>query len=103
MPRERDVKTDPNLSSEGQRVVAPNPGTFFWDLAAWLLDDVAAAQRSTGARPPYSSIYAKLARIDFALIILDGLEKVQDDGVRGGVFSAISLERFQVRQQRSDF
>jgi len=79
---------------------APNPETFFWELAAWLLEDGSDGaqvsiqqldeQRRLGARPPYLSIYSRLARVDFALIVLDGLEKVQDDGIRGGAFGAIS-------------
>ena len=68
---------------------APNPETFFWELAAWLLEDV-ALERARGGGPPYSRIYAQLARVDLVLILLDGLEKVQDDGARGGAFGALS-------------
>ena len=56
---------------------APNPDAFFAEIAAWLnaVDTVS-----------YSQILRRLAAAGRCLLILDGLEKVQDDGLRGGAF-----------------
>ena len=72
---------------------APNPDSFFAELYAWLsgspLDESAKA-------PSCQQTLQLLSRVAQApsvagsgrvlLLILDGLEKVQDDGARGGVF-----------------
>ena len=71
----------------------PNPDRFFAQLSAWLagtpFDESAKAAS-------YQQILQDLARVASAaerqggiLLVLDGLEKVQDDGARGGVFGQL--------------
>lgn len=62
---------------------APNPDAFFADLVAWLDDDAA------GGGVSYERTVRRLERKAGVLLILDGLEKVQDTGERGGSFGRL--------------
>lgn len=58
---------------------APNPDTFFAELAAWLGGEPAKERRAVS----YGETRSLLERAGPGLLVLDGLEKVQDDGARG--------------------
>lgn len=91
-PEHPKVPKDRSLAAPARLSVfsfydAPNPDTFFAELAAWLQgrplgDDLARALS-------YQQTLEFLARAGSCLLVLDGLEKVQDDGARGGVFGQI--------------
>lgn len=65
---------------------APNPDAFFAELAAWLrhepLDENAPA-------PSYAQTRMLLEEERGVLLVLDGLEKVQDAAERGGYFGRL--------------
>jgi len=63
---------------------APNPDTFFTELRAWL-EALAPPQPEdrSAVLSPYGRILQLLAALGKCLLVLDGLEKVQDDGSRG--------------------
>ncbi len=72
----------------------PNPDTFFAQLSAWL----AGTSFDESAKvPSYQQTRQDLTRVastaekqgEQILLVLDGLEKVQDDGARGGVFGQL--------------
>ncbi|HSS51352.1 MAG TPA: hypothetical protein VLX28_20615, partial [Thermoanaerobaculia bacterium] len=109
-PPHPKVPKDQSLTAPARLLVfsfydAPNPDTFFTTLAAWLegrpLDPEAGSAGDGTARPPsYYQTLELLARAGKCLLVLDGLEKVQDDGSRGGAFGQIldgRLRDFVVR------
>lgn len=59
---------------------APNPDAFFAEIAAAF---------TTVDTLSYSLILRRIAGAGRCLLILDGLEKVQDDGLRGGMFGHV--------------
>ena len=61
---------------------APNPDEFFAEMAAWLAE---RPGNIPDIRVPYQRVLRILENASPSLIVLDGLEKVQDDGARGGV------------------
>ncbi len=69
---------------------APNPDTFFAELAAWLEGRPPAPKDDDVTRPPsYQQTLNLLAGSGKCLLVLDGLERAQDDGSRGGAFGQI--------------
>jgi hypothetical protein len=69
----------------------PNPQVFLAQLCAWLKEE---PYLDTAPRPSYHQTLEALShfRADKGirlLLCLDGLEKIQDDGLRGGVFGEI--------------
>ncbi len=65
---------------------APNADSFFASLAAWLQGSVV----DMDATPPsYQQILLWLQQAGPCLLVLDGIEKIQDDGMRGGVFGQL--------------
>lgn len=74
---------------------APNVDTFFAELADWLEGYPAATPRADAESedvtrlPSYQRTLQLLAGAERCLLVLDGLEKVQDDGSRGGILGQI--------------
>jgi len=62
---------------------APNPDAFFAELLAWL-DDA-----PDDAKVSYERTVRRLEKEDGVLLVLDGLEKVQDTGERSGYFGRV--------------
>lgn len=109
-PEHPKVGKDQSLAAPARLLVfsfydAPNPDTFFTTLAAWLegrpLEPGVEAAENRATRPPsYYQTLELLASAGKCLLVLDGLEKVQDDGGRGGAFGQIldgRLRDFVVR------
>ncbi len=80
---------------------APNPDSFFSAIADWLAGPPKVGDRQPSYQQllqllqsavpiPQSQIENQKSQI---LLVLDGLEKVQDDGVRGGVFGELQDDR----------
>jgi tetratricopeptide (TPR) repeat protein len=65
---------------------APNPDAFFNKVASWLEGRSADDQTRTLS---YHQVLELLVSAGRCLLVLDGLEKVQDDGSRGGAFGQI--------------
>jgi len=65
---------------------APNPDSFFAEVAAWLGWQPPAGESRAAS---YQEALRLLAQAGPCLLVLDGLEKVQDDGARGGVFGEL--------------
>ena len=65
---------------------APNADDFFRALAAWLIPHAAV----DSAKPPYDEILYQLGALSSALIVLDGLEKVQDEGADGTALGRVN-------------
>src|SRR5712692_3638173 len=76
---------------------ALNPDNFFAVLAAWLnnspADDIVEP-------PSYQQTLRLLRQAGSCLLVLDGLEKVQDDSARSGVFGRIDDGRLRDFVQR---
>jgi tetratricopeptide (TPR) repeat protein len=68
---------------------APNPDMFFTEIAAWQGGRPAASSDDLPRLPSYHQVLELLAAAGKCLLVLDGLEKVQDDGARGGAFGQI--------------
>ena len=85
----------------------PNPGKFFDTLYEWLVGDFGVHDRRRTTDDGHVIPAGPALAIDAirhappgTLLILDGLEKVQDDGARGGVFGQIEdggLREFVLR------
>ena len=85
-PPHPDVAADPSLPTPDKLFVfsfyeAPNPQVFLAQILDWLDDREPDDKRQ---RPRYPEIKARLAKEHGLLLVLDGLEKIQDDGARGG-------------------
>lgn len=90
-PEHPKVPKDRSLPAPARLLVfsfydAPNPDTFFNTLAAWL---EGRSPDETARLSSYHQTLDLLAKAGKCLLVLDGLEKVQDDGARGGVFGRI--------------
>jgi len=109
-PEHPKVPKNRNLAAPARLLVfsfydAPNTDTFFTTLAAWLegrpLDSEVGTAEGSATRPPsYYQTLDLLAGTGKCLLVLDGLEKVQDDGSRGGAFGQIldgQLRDFRAR------
>ena len=68
---------------------APNADAFFVELAAWL-DDL-----PEGAKVSYEQTVRRLEQETGVLLVLDGLEKIQDTGERSGYFGRIDVGRLR--------
>src|SRR5262245_28416443 len=66
---------------------APNPDAFFAQLAGWLTERMNRLQTS---EPTYEATVRLLEYAGPCLLVLDGLEKVQEDGLRGAPFGQIA-------------
>jgi tetratricopeptide (TPR) repeat protein len=91
-PAHPKVPKDRSLAAPARLFVfsfydAPNPDTFFNELAAWLQGRPTADDMTRV--PSYQQALELLAAAGRCLLVLDGLEKVQDDGSRGGAFGQI--------------
>jgi tetratricopeptide (TPR) repeat protein len=71
---------------------APNPEAYFTQLAAWLTN---RDNRVETTQPSYEQTLRLLEYAGPCLLILDGLEKVQEDGLRGAPFGQISDGRLR--------
>jgi len=71
---------------------APNPDAFYMQLAAWLTN---AGNRLETTQPSCEQTLRLLENAGPCLLILDGLEKVQEDGLRGTPFGQISDGRLR--------
>lgn len=72
---------------------APNPEAFFDALTGWLQTTVSAVtvgvQDQATGRVSYHQVVQWLQGAPPGLLILDGLERIQEDGTRGGIFGRI--------------
>jgi tetratricopeptide (TPR) repeat protein len=71
---------------------APNPDAFFGETAAWLTNTVCDAP---SRQLSYEQIIQLLERTTPCVFVLDGLEKVQEDGLRGGTLGRITDGRLR--------
>src|SRR6266540_2377632 len=71
---------------------APNPDAFFAQLAGWLTDRM---NRLQTMQPSYEQTVGLLEYAGPCLLVLDGLEKVQEDGLRGAPFGQIADSRLR--------
>ncbi|WP_344652154.1 toll/interleukin-1 receptor domain-containing protein [Cryptosporangium japonicum] len=104
-PRHPKVEKDGNLPAvDGMFVFsfydAPNPDSLFAELEAWLVDtsNVENRHEVEGERRGPTSYRRILDRLQGAgkiLVVLDGLEKVQEDGIRGRILGHISDGRLR--------
>jgi len=81
------IDSDPTLTPPRSLFVfsfydAPNADTFFHELAGWLDDQ-------EDAKVSYERTVRRLEKEPGALLVLDGLEKVQDTGQRSGDFGQL--------------
>lgn len=66
---------------------APNADSFFGQVHSWLRGE---AHDESAPLPSYEQVFRELERADGRLfLVLDGFEKTQDDGMRGGAFGHI--------------
>ena len=70
----------------------PNPDTFFATLAAWIQGKLDSDDTRA---PSYEQAVRLMANAGDCLLVLDGLEKVQDPGVRTGRFGQILDNRLR--------
>ena len=98
-PKHPKVSKDADLPALGRVFVfsfydAPNPDSFVAELGTWLRapDTDGEAQKTTLS---YHQLLQLLPSAGPCLLILDGLEKVQDDGSRGGAFGQINDGRLR--------
>jgi len=99
MPSEPGIRKDSSLGVPDAVFVhsfydAPHADDLFWNLATWLLGGPHGVASRSG-RPPYDDVNARLAAEGSVLIVLDGLERVQDDGSRGRRFGSITDPRLR--------
>jgi hypothetical protein len=71
---------------------APTPDGFFTQLAAWLTE---RWNRIDTIQPSYEQVVRLLEHAGPCLLVLDGLEKVQEDGLGGAPFGLISDGRLR--------
>ncbi len=77
---------------------APNPSVFFAELTAWLEN---RPYDPSAERPSASKALWTLQRAPEVLLVLDGLERVQNDGARGGEFGRITDEALRTFVRRA--
>ncbi len=97
LPAEAGVAKDAGLAKPQRLFVfsfydEANPDAFFAQLAAWLSDPM---PREKERQPSYEQVLRLLERAGTCLLVLDGLEKVQDDGLRGGTFGELLDNRLR--------
>lgn len=99
MPLRADLPKRANLRPPERLFVfsfydAPNPDSFFAELFDFLCPPGGQEQSAedggaNARRPSYQQTLLALQSAGSCLLMLDGLEKVQDDGVRGGIFGEV--------------
>jgi tetratricopeptide (TPR) repeat protein len=85
VPKDRSLPPAPERLLVFSFYKEPNPDAFFDTISRWL--DLP----SQGSVNPVEAV----ANVGRCLLVLDGLEKVQDDGTRGGVFGQIGDGRLR--------
>ena len=99
LPAKPDVPKDTALAVPNSVFVfsfydAPNPDAFFQALHAWLQQTVptvtVGVQNQSTGRIAYHQIVTWLQSAPPGLLVLDGLEKIQQDGSRGTIFGRLS-------------
>ncbi len=71
---------------------APNPDLFFAELYAWLSGQPSDESAKTPSYQQTVQLLSRVAGVNSSariLLVLDGLEKIQDDGARGSVFGQL--------------
>ncbi len=93
IPKEKNLPT-PNSTFVFSFYDAPNAEAFFQSLQMWLLQSP-----DVETTVSYSQLLFRMQNTAPGLIVLDGLEKVQEDGARGilGQLSAPNLRDFVKR------
>lgn len=97
LPEHPDLPKDLSLTPPERLFVfsfynAPNPDSFFGQLAAWLQNHV----YDDSVRPPsYEQTLQLIEQAKVCLLVLDGLEKAQEDGLRGTAFGRINDGRLR--------
>jgi len=97
MPDTPDIPKDDSLRRPRSLFVfsfydAPNPDAFFAELATWLAGGTPDDSDKTYS---YEQTVRLLEGAGECLLVMDGLEKVQDPGVRGGAFGRIEDGRLR--------
>jgi nucleoside phosphorylase/tetratricopeptide (TPR) repeat protein len=92
-----NVNIDPTLGTPGRMFVfsfyeVPNADTFLLNLWSWLRNSPRTENERT---PTYDEIRRQLRASGEVLLVLDGLEKLQEDGSRGTRFGRISDGRLR--------
>jgi len=98
LPLDTSTPKDQSLTTPNSVFVfsfydAPNPEAFFDALANWLhatVPTLTIGHVSPSGRISYHQLILWLQNAPFALLILDGLEKIQEDGTRGDIFGRIA-------------
>ncbi len=105
MPQNRNIPKDSTLPTPNSTFVfsfydAPNAEAFFRSLQMWLLQSP-----DVDTVISYSNLLFRMQKAVPGLIVLDGLEKVQEDGTRGifGQLSAPNLRDFVKRAANGYF
>ena len=105
MPQNAKIPKDDTLPTPNSTFVfsfydAPNAEAFFEDLNIWL-----AGSPNVATAVSYSQLIFLMQNATPGLIVLDGLEKVQEDGTRGilGQLSAPNLRDFVKRAANGYF
>ncbi|MCP4662119.1 MAG: hypothetical protein GY856_42495, partial [bacterium] len=83
LPAEPGVDKDPSLPAPRELLVfsfydAPNPDAFVAELAAWC-----GGTSGRARAPSYEETVRMLTDVEDLLLVLDGMERVQETGVRG--------------------
>ena len=103
VPKQRDLPAPARLLVFSFYDV-PNPDSFFAELGQWLQSSPHApreelrlrhAERDDCSTLSYHQILELLPAAGSCLLVLDGFEKVQDDGLRGGAFGQINDGRLR--------
>ena len=97
MPDTPDIPKDDSLPPPSSLFVfsfydAPNPDKFFAELATWLAGETSDESAKTYS---YEQTVRLLEGAGECLLVMDGLEKVQDPGARGGAFGRIEDGRLR--------
>ena len=97
IPPEPDHAKDNSLPRPSRVFVfsfysAPSPDSFFSELVGWLGDSPTANDPPI---PSYERTIRVLGSSEHCLIVLDGLEKVQELGLEGGLLGRISDGRLR--------
>jgi tetratricopeptide (TPR) repeat protein len=91
LPPVSGIPKNDSLPSPGKLFVfsfydAPNPDLFLNEVAIWLGYTPNNAQ---SGKLSYNQVLRMLQTSGRCILVLDGLEKIQDDGARGGIFGQI--------------
>jgi tetratricopeptide (TPR) repeat protein len=74
---------------------APNPEEFFAEISAWITGNSYNPAAPLTASRSYGQIIPLLETCDSVLLVLDGVERVQEDGTRGTVFGQLADSRIR--------